>query len=186
MVHALNVRLKALLKIKSIASFKTRLLIGNGIFMSKLCYMITVWGGCPQYLLAALQVIQNAAMRAVCKQGIRYPITEMLKQTNWLSVKQLVFFHSVMQVWKVVNTRQPVYLHTRLVGGTRPRYADRLAAAGSLVRGRRPRLQLTESSWRWRSAGQWDKVPRDIREISSELTFKRKLKTWVKTLVPWK
>ena len=54
-------------------------------------------------------------MRAVCKQGLRYPISELLKETNWLSVMQLVFFHFVMQVWKVINTKQPVYLHSRLV-----------------------------------------------------------------------
>ena len=154
-------------------------MIANGIFMSKLCYLITVWGGCQEYLLSALQIVQNEAMRAVCKRGRRYPIVKLLEETNWLNVRQLVFYHSVMQAWKVLNTRQPSYLHNRLVGN-RPRYADRLAAAGSLVQGRRPRLQLIESSWRWRTAQYWDKIPRDIRETRQVNVFKTKLKEWVK------
>ena len=180
LVKSLNTRLKALLQIKRVASFKVRLMIANGIFMSKLCYLITVWGGCHEYLLSALQVVQNAAMRAVCKRGKRFPVTELLKETNWMSVRQLAFFHSVVQAWKVVNTRQPVYLHNKLVGN-RPRYTDGFVAAGSLVRGRRPRLQLIETSWRWRSASQWDQLPRDIREIQQLSNFKSKTKEWVKT-----
>ena len=182
LVKSLNTRLKALLQIKRVASFKVRLMIANGIFMSKLCYLITVWGGCQEYLLSALQVVQNAAMRAVCKRGKRFPINELLKETNWLSVRQLAFFHTVVQAWKVVNTRQPVYLHSKLVG-IRPRYVDGFVATGSLVRGRRPRLQLIESSWRWRSASQWDQLPTDIRGITQLTNFKFKLKEWVKNNV---
>ena len=179
LVKSLNTRLKAILQIKKVASFKVRLMISNGIFMSKLCYLIAVWGGCQEYLLSALQLVQNEAMRAVCKRGRHYPIVKLLEETNWLNVRQLVFYHSVMQAWKVINTRQPSYLHNRLVGN-RPRYADRLAAAGSLVRGRRPRLQLIESSWRWRTAQYWDKLPRDIREIRQVNVFKTQLKEWIK------
>ena len=180
LIKSLSTRLKAIKKIRNIASFKTRLMITNGIFMSKLSYLITVWGGCQQYLLAGLQVIQNEAMRAVCKRRISYPVKDLLKETNWLSVRQLIFFHSTMQAWKIINFRYPVYLHSKLVGN-RPRYADRLAAAGSLVRGRRPRLQLIESSWRWRAAQYWDQLPRNIREIKENKVFKNQLKEWVKS-----
>ena len=72
-----------------------------------------------------------------------------------------------------------MYLHSKLVGG-RPLYATRLAAAGSLVHGRRPRLDLIKSSWRWRSAENWDLVPRTICEIVEYSKFKKQLKVWVK------
>ena len=179
LVRGLNTRLKALLQIKKVASFKVRLMLANGLFISKLCYLISVWGGCQEYLLSMLQVVQNEAMRAVCKRGRRHPIRDLLKETNWLSVRQLVFYHSVIQAWKVINTRHPVYLHSRLVG-TRPRYADRLAAAGSLIRGRRPRLELIESSWRWRVAKYWEDIPRSIRETENKDQFKTNLKLWIR------
>ena len=121
------------------------------------------------------KMVQIEAMRAVCKRGRRHPIRDLLKETNWLSVRQLVLYHSVIQVWKVINNRHPVYLHSRLVGN-RPRYADRLAAAGSLIRGRRPRLDLIESSWGWRVAQYWEEHPRSIREIDNGYQYKTNLK----------
>ena len=66
-VHSLNSRLNALKKISRVASFKARLKIANGIFMSKLNFMIPLWAGCPEYLKNALQICQNHAARIVTK-----------------------------------------------------------------------------------------------------------------------
>ena len=43
LIKMLNTRVKALQMVKKIAGFKTRLMIANGILMSKLCYIIPVW-----------------------------------------------------------------------------------------------------------------------------------------------
>jgi hypothetical protein len=45
--------------------FNTRLIIANGVVMSKMVYLINLWGGAQQYLLKALQVQQLTAARAV-------------------------------------------------------------------------------------------------------------------------
>ena len=41
----------------------TKLQEANGIFISKLCYLIQLLGGCADYLLHALQILQNRAVR---------------------------------------------------------------------------------------------------------------------------
>ena len=46
------------------ATFPTRLMVANGIVISKLCYLIQLWGGCEDYLLKSLQVLQTRAARA--------------------------------------------------------------------------------------------------------------------------
>ena len=43
LVKALNRRLAALKKISPVASFKTREAIANGVFMSKLIYVMPLW-----------------------------------------------------------------------------------------------------------------------------------------------
>ena len=59
-------RVNVLSKISSFASFKTRKMIANGIFMSRLVYLIQVWGlGCTDYLTKSLQILQNRAARSV-------------------------------------------------------------------------------------------------------------------------
>ena len=69
--------------------------------MSKLTYLITLWGGAQQYLLSALQVQQLAAGRAVCGFGCwGWSRKKLLDKVGWLSVKQLVFFHTALQAHK--------------------------------------------------------------------------------------
>jgi hypothetical protein len=50
LVKALNKRQGALQKIQKKASFRSRKLIANGIFMSKLIYLMLLWSGCEEYI----------------------------------------------------------------------------------------------------------------------------------------
>ena len=53
-------------KFAGTGTFNTRLMVANGVVMSKLVYLITVWGGAQKYLLNSLQVQQLRAARSVC------------------------------------------------------------------------------------------------------------------------
>ena len=79
MVKSLNKRLGALRKIQKTASFKTRKMIATGFFMSKLIYLMPLWSGCEDYLVRALQVIQNKAARSVSKLSLFTPTKTLLK-----------------------------------------------------------------------------------------------------------
>ena len=48
LVRQLTSRINGLLKVSSRAPFHTRLMVANGVFMSKLCYLIQLWGGCEK------------------------------------------------------------------------------------------------------------------------------------------
>ena len=50
LIKSLNKRIGAMKKISRVASFKPRQNIANGIFMSKLIYLMPVWKGCDDYL----------------------------------------------------------------------------------------------------------------------------------------
>ena len=45
-------------------------MLANGLFLSKLAYGMPVWGGCDDYLVRSLQIVQNKAARLVCRKGI--------------------------------------------------------------------------------------------------------------------
>ena len=66
LISQLTSRINALRRVCQNGSFKTKLKVANGIIMSKLSYLITVWGGAQEYLLDALQVQQLSAARVVC------------------------------------------------------------------------------------------------------------------------
>ena len=86
----------------------------NGIFCSNLISLISVWGGSPNYLIDLLQKLQNRAARLVTKKNIYTPIKTLLAQCGWLSVKQLVVYHNVLQIFKTKHSQRPVYLHDKI------------------------------------------------------------------------
>ena len=114
MIKVLNNRLNALKKVGKVANFKSRKMIANGIIISRLIYLIPLWSGCEKYLIKSLQVIQNKAARVVTKCGKRTPVKEMLKQCGWLSVSQLGVYHSLVLLFKILQTKSPRYLYSKL------------------------------------------------------------------------
>ena len=66
LISQLSSRINGLKKIASTATFNTKLMVANGVIMSKLVYLITVWGGAQKYLVNRLQVQQLTAARVVC------------------------------------------------------------------------------------------------------------------------
>ena len=55
------------------ASFKSRKMIGTGIFLSKLINLMPLWSGCEDYLVKLLQVVQNKAARSIAKLSFSTP-----------------------------------------------------------------------------------------------------------------
>ena len=86
LVKQLSTRLSAVKLISSCTSFKTRLMVANGIIISKLIYMIGLWGGAESYLLNCLQLVQNRAARFVTQRDKYTPIKQLLTECGWLSV----------------------------------------------------------------------------------------------------
>ena len=117
MVKSLNKRLGALRKIQKTASFKTRKMIATGIFMSKLIYLMPLWSGCEDYLVRALQVIQNKAARSVSKLSIFTPSKTPLKTCQWMSVRQLMAYHSLVLLHKTLTNKAPQYMYDKVRAG---------------------------------------------------------------------
>ena len=181
LIKNLTTKLNALHKVSTHATFKTRLSAANGVFMSTLSYLLPVWGGCEGYLLKSLQVLQNRAARQVTKLSWYTPIRRLLKQCNWLSINQLVFYHSALTVHRTLKSGLPEYLHQHL--STDHPLPTRLGDSGTIrLTGRHD--SLVENSFLKRAARAFNQIPLDIREARTICVFKRKLKVWIKTNIP--
>ena len=179
LVKQLTSRLNALKLIANVANFKTRLMIANGIFCSKLIFKISLWGGTEEYLLNSLQIVQNKAARCVARRGKYTPIVDLLKQCGWLSVRQLVFYHSVVLIYKTLMTTYPKYIHSKLC--MEFPYNTRLAQSESVRMGPdfQSKLELTEKSFLNRATVSYNNLPQELRKIPKLEEFKVQLKTWV-------
>ena len=183
LIVSLNTRLGALKRISKVASFKNRKMLANGIFMSKLTYLIALWGGCGTVLKRSLQIIQNKVARSVTRLDWSTPSEVLLQQVDWLSVNQLIFFHSVILVYKVIQTQTPKYLHKMF--DTPYTYDTRQARGGQIRFVVKPRMELGKNSFRCRGANQFNQLPDVIRASPTLLTFKAQAKNWIRRNVPF-
>ena len=179
LTRSLYTRLGALKKIRNGANFRTRKMIAEGIIVSKLSYLITLWGGCGAGLRKSLQIILNKAARVVTRLDWTTSTKELLSQCGWLSVDQLIFYHSVLQLHKVRLSGTPMYLYT-MHNSWLYQYRTR-QAENELVQLRgKPKLELSKFSFKWRAANQYNQLPGDIRKCSCIKSFKVKVKTWIR------
>ena len=180
LLKSLTKRLNALKMISKVASFKTRLMVANGIFCSKVLYCLPLFGGTEEFVLNSLQVIQNEAARVVTKLDRFTSSLQLLRQTGWLSVRQLVFLYSVLLVVKVQTSKKPAYLAERLKSDYK--YNTRISRQNLIQWGPefRAKKTLTHCSWRWYGAANFNRIPQDLRRISDLRIFKTKLIPWIK------
>ena len=174
MIKILGTRLSALKKISVNATFKTRLMVGNSCFISVITFMISVWGGTESYLIRAVQVMQNKAARCITKKSWYTPTRVLLQQCNWLSVKQLIFYHTVLQVWRVKTSQLPVYINSRYQS------ARTRSAVGGTLLVPDVEMSLSSKSFMVRSTVMWNTIPPSLRVIQNLETFKKNLKSWTK------
>ena len=78
LIKQLTSRINGLCMLSSRTSLKTRLMVANGIVVSKICYLIQLWGGCEDYLLRPFQVLQTRAARSVTGCGWFTPKRKLL------------------------------------------------------------------------------------------------------------
>ena len=101
---------------------------------------------------------------------------------QWLifigSVRQLLFYNSVVLIYKTILTTFPKYIHTKL--STQFPYNTRLSQAETVRMGPefKSKLELTENSFMNRATVSYNKLPPELRKIPKLDLFKQNLKVW--------
>ena len=151
--------------------------MADGVFMSKLVSLISLWGGCEKYLMRSLQIVQNKAARVVTRLDWDTPTMVLLSQCGWLSVQQL-------QSWcTMFRPGQPKYLHNffNLEYKVKTRLADHQLLKPTQAETSSHELLI--SSFRWRAMQQWNDLPFKIRNLNP-IEFKKHVKMWIKENIP--
>ena len=165
----LKQRLGGLSKIRHVANTRTKKLVADGIFTSILTFCIPVWGGMDQNSLRRLQILQNTAAQHVLNLPRRSNRNMMFDKLEWLSVKQLEFFHTVMTIYKMKQFNEPEYFVDKIQNVNRN---------GNIILNN-CRLSLFRKSFSFRGLEYWNSLPSELRSISGISNFKKELKNWV-------
>ena len=111
----LKTRLAGLSHVRHVLPYNIRKKVSEGLFNSVLIYCLPLFGGCDTGELQDLQVLQNRAAQFVTKSPPRSSRTPMYDELGWLTVSQLVVYHTLLAVYRVRATGDPEYLAGSLV-----------------------------------------------------------------------
>ena len=182
MFKILTSKLNALCKVSKVANFKTRKMVASGLITSTLNYLIQLYGGCSNYLIMVLQVLQNRAARYVTKLSWYTETTILLNQCGWLSVKQMIFYQSLVLLFKVQQDKKPKYIYQQI----NSKFNFRSAERNKIRETRFFKTDTAKKSFIPRTIIDWNSLPTEITEIPTLNLFKSKLRLWVKNNVPIK
>ena len=163
-------RLAGLSKLRYIVPFKTLKAVSEGIFGSVMLYCLPLIGGCSKTEINNLQILQNRAAQVITRQPPRSNRDAMYDKLDWLSVNQLVSYHTLLQVHRVRYNQEPEYLYRHLGGNGR----------SSRIPIPRLSLTLTKESFMYRGAHLWNSIPSRIRQKEKIASFKMELREWIK------
>ena len=170
----LKTRLAGLSHVRHVLPYHLGKIVSEGVFNSVLGYCLPLFGGCNTGELQDLQVLQNRAAQFVTKSPPRSPRIPMFDRLGWLTVSQLVVYHTLLAVYRVRATGEPEYLAQSLCCDNRN---------GHIIV-KPTRLSLLQKSFKFRGAIHWNELPPAIRKSRSIGSFKPALKNWIKNHVP--
>ena len=116
-----------------------------------------------------LQVTQNRAARCVTGQPWFTPTRLLLKQCNWLSVRQLAHYHAVLLIHKTMMCGKPSFLYNK-ISGEKSRQTRQLVKFDDRFEGK---SAMTQQSFCYRGTKIYNLLPVEIGMIQNVLTFKK-------------
>ena len=107
--------IRDLKRIRKSLDVKTAGIIATSIIHSKLDYCNSLYYNLPSTRLHRLQLIQNAAARAVKNLPKHDHISPVLKSLHWLKVHERVQYKILSLTYGALQFRQPTYMATSTV-----------------------------------------------------------------------
>ena len=174
LLQKLKKRLAGLAHIKFVLPYHLRKIVSEGMFNSVLVYCLPLHGGCDLGEIRDLQILQNRAAQLVTHSPHRAVRKPMYDRLEWLTVNQLVRYHTLLAVYRIRMSREPEYLAAGLCNDNK---------FGKIIV-QNTRLSLAKKSFVIRGACNWNALPVQIRSLTKIGVFKSELKTWIKLHVP--
>ena len=137
-----------------------------------------------QASLRALQQIHNKLLRLLLGHGYETPTLQLLEESNMLSVNQLIAYSVITTLFKIKQSKEPLYLANRLGfinnSNTRGRSCDRQHDINIDFR-----LATSREGFMYQAGKCWNSLPLDLKLEIRGKVFKTRLHEWIKlNIVP--
>ena len=117
---------------------------------------------------------QNKAAQIVTRSPPRFKRNLLYDKLDWLSVNQLIVYHTLISVYKIKISGEPNYIAQRL-RKTNP--------YGRIIL-QKYHLDLAEKGFVNRGSRLWNSLPTRLRTADKMGIFKKEVRQWIKETVP--
>ena len=148
LLPAIRKQLGGLSSLRESLSRKAKLQLANSFIISRLNYLVCLWGNTTVNQVQKAQVCLNVAARFVLNARKSTKQRDLMMQCNWLTVAKLTEFHSLIQLWKVLRWGIPESLTDNFE-----------IVEDDLVSTKKARLRLTVLAWRCGTVRKWNDLP---------------------------
>ena len=169
LLQNLRRQLGMLSRLRGCTTSRIRLQLVNSLLLSRVNYMICVWGNSTDQLTNKIQVILNKAARFIHNSEKTTRRTTLMQNCRWMTVNQMTEYASLVQMWKTLRLNVPIYMKDKITMIT----DDKIQTTP-------PRLQITARNYRWRTIHYWNNLPGHLRSENNLKIFKTSVKRWLK------
>jgi len=124
-----------------------------------------------------LQKLQNKAMRIVLRCHKRTHVVDMLNTVCWMSIKQRIFFNTMLLIFKMKQKLVPEYLYKKILLNS-DIHDHNTRNSGDIFRG----VQISETMNRsiyQSGVAAYNMLPCNVKDLTDLKLFKRMLKEYV-------
>ena len=167
-------------------------------FFSKMLYCLPLFSNCwgvetmqegvirrnsfTQANLRALQILQNKVLRLLTGHSYDTHIKTLLKDSEMMSVNQMIAFSTINTTFKIKKSGKPVYLVKRLG-------FDRNAPIHRPFRNPQQinidyTLNTSREGFVYSAAKLWSSLPISLKSELIDKSFKKDLKVWIHDNIP--
>ena len=143
----------------------------NALMTSRLDYCNALIG-CPARIINKLQLVQNAAARALTRTRKYDHIHPILSTLHWLPIKYRIHFKILLTTYKAA----PQYLSELLMHYS-PSHLLRSQNSGQLIIPRISKSTAGGRSFSYLAPKFWNSLPNIVQEADTLCQFKSRLKT---------
>ena len=168
-ITKLGKRISGFAQLRYICPLKVKKFVTEGIFNGVITYCLPLFGGKGSGLVKDIKKLQNKAARMVCNAPLTSHRKDLYVKLDWMTVNQLLVYHSILTVFKIRSQKDPEYLATWLCKDSR----------NGRIMIPRTNLSLANDSFCFRGPCMWNLLPKEMRSLHKLEVFRKKLRSWV-------
>ena len=141
---------------------RSRKLLVDRLVLSKIRYLLPIWGGAAEKHMRMVQTLLNDAAHYVTRKTTRRDSSvDLMLECGWMTAAEMANYYSLLLLWRVIRLNAQQSLATKIT------IDDDC---------------FVTTAFRWRSTTLWNSMPDDLRHNMSLKSFKRNTKKWILTL----